>query len=204
MLESPGSEQRSAERCFDAIIVGAGPAGLCCALGLASRDLEVAIIERQSADAIAEPGFDGREIALTTRSIEILRALGVWPRIASHDIAPLEDAIVMTGSDRRSLRFDHRDARCAALGFLVPNHAIRAAAHRGVAAEARITLLCSRTIAGLQFERTAVRVRTAQGETLRSPLLIAADSRFSETRRAAGIAADMLDFGKTMLVCRMQ
>jgi ubiquinone biosynthesis UbiH/UbiF/VisC/COQ6 family hydroxylase len=191
-------------RRFDAIIVGAGPAGLCCALGLASRGLEVAVLERQSAEAIAEPKFDGREIALTTRSIGILRALGVWPHIASHDVAPLEDAIVMSGADRHCLRFDHREARSQALGFLVPNHAIRAAAHRSVAADARVSLRCSRTIAALQIERDAVCVRTAQGETLRGPLLIAADSRFSDTRRAVGISADMLDFGKTMLVCRMQ
>jgi ubiquinone biosynthesis UbiH/UbiF/VisC/COQ6 family hydroxylase len=34
--------------------------------------------------------------------------------------------------------------------------------------------------------------------------VVAADGRFSETRRAVGIPADMLDFGKSMLVCRMQ
>ena len=34
-------------------------------------------------------------------------------------------------------------------------------------------------------------------------LLVAADSRFSTTRRAMGIAADMHDFGQTMLVCVM-
>jgi ubiquinone biosynthesis UbiH/UbiF/VisC/COQ6 family hydroxylase len=39
---------------------------------------------------------------------------------------------------------------------------------------------------------------------LTSALLIAADSRFSETRRALGIDADLHDFGKSMLVCRMR
>lgn len=189
---------------FDAIIIGAGPAGLCCALGLARRGLSVGLLERQSADAIAAPAFDGREIALTIRSIGILESLGVWPRIASAEIAALEDAIVMTSGEKHRLRFDHRDARCAALGYLVPNHAIRAAAHRSVAAEPRISLLCSRQLTGLQIERSSVSVRTAQGETLRGRLLIAADSRYSDTRRSVGIASDMLDFGKTMLVCRMR
>src|SRR5271165_2485330 len=189
---------------FDAIIIGAGPAGLCCALGLAGLGLSVGLLERQSADAIAAPAFDGREIALTMRSIRILESLGVWPRIASAEIAPLEDAVVMTSADPHRLRFDHRDARCAALGYLVPNHAIRAAAYRSVAAEPRISLLCSRQLTGLQIERSSVSVRTAQGEAWRGRLLIAADSRFSDTRRAVGIASDMLDFGKTMLVCRMR
>jgi ubiquinone biosynthesis UbiH/UbiF/VisC/COQ6 family hydroxylase len=39
---------------------------------------------------------------------------------------------------------------------------------------------------------------------LQCRLLIGADSRFSDTRRAVGIGADMVDFGKSMLVCRMQ
>jgi ubiquinone biosynthesis UbiH/UbiF/VisC/COQ6 family hydroxylase len=212
MLETSGNQlqsqaparQPSRELEYDAIIIGAGPAGLCCALGLAGLGLSVGLLERQTAGAIAEPAFDGREIALTTRSIRILESLGVWPRISAADVAPLEDAVVMTSGDRRQLRFDHRDARCAALGYLVPNHAIRAAAYRCVADEPRISLLCSRQLTGLQIERSAVLVRTAQDETLRGRLLIAADSRFSDTRRAVGIASDMLDFGKTMLVCRMR
>lgn len=166
--------------------------------------MSVGLLERQAEGAIAEPAFDGREIALTVRSIGILQALGVWPRIAPEEVAPLEAAIVMTGGDPHRLLFDHRDAQCAALGYLVPNQAIRAAAYRRVADEPRIRLLCSRHVSGLQVERSSVCVRTARGETLRSGLLIAADSRFSDTRRAVGIASDMLDFGKTMLVCRMR
>ena len=58
---------------FDAIIIGAGPAGLCLAIGLVRYGYRIGLIERQSERAIAEPGFDGREIALTHRSIHILR-----------------------------------------------------------------------------------------------------------------------------------
>ena len=38
---------------------------------------------------------------------------------------------------------------------------------------------------------------------MESRLLVAADSRFSETRRALGIGARMQDFGRSMLVCRV-
>jgi 2-polyprenyl-6-methoxyphenol hydroxylase-like FAD-dependent oxidoreductase len=47
-------------------------------------------------------------------------------------------------------------------------------------------------------------VQLSDGQVLRGKLLVAADSRFSETRRAMGIGASMEDFGKTMLVCRMR
>src|SRR5690606_11250672 len=47
-------------------------------------------------------------------------------------------------------------------------------------------------------------VQLQDGQRLQARLLVAADSRFSETRRALGIDADLHDFGKSMLVCRMR
>ena len=61
----------------DVIIIGAGPAGLCLAKALCDLDLKVALVERQARAAIAEPAFDGREIALTHASIRQLRDLGI-------------------------------------------------------------------------------------------------------------------------------
>jgi ubiquinone biosynthesis UbiH/UbiF/VisC/COQ6 family hydroxylase len=67
----------------------------------------------------------------------------------------------------------------------------------------------SERITGVQV--TAVRtasdgaqVELNTGDILHTQLVVAADSRYSETRRAMGIAASMHDFGKTMLVLRMQ
>ncbi len=189
---------------FDVIIIGAGPIGLCCALSLAGDGLRVGLIERQSADSLAQPAFDGREIALTHRSVKLLADLGVWPHVAAGDVAPLKDAQVMTGGSTGRLFFDHRETRCAELGYLVPNHAIRAAAHRRAVAEPRVTLLHGRQLEGLRFDPAAARVRTDRHEELSCRVVIGADSRFSDTRRAAGIGADMVDFGKSMLVCRMR
>ncbi|MFI4890775.1 MAG: 5-demethoxyubiquinol-8 5-hydroxylase UbiM [Steroidobacterales bacterium] len=187
----------------DVIIIGAGPAGLCMATGLAQRGVRVVTVERLAEGAIAEPAFDGREIALTHRSVHIMQRMGVWQRIAPEGISPLKRAAVMSGRSSYQLLFDHRDTKCEALGYLVPNHLIRKAAFEAYSAQAGASLLAERQVTGIEAGSTDVRVRTAQGDVLRARWLIAADSRFSETRRALGIAADMLDFGKSMLVCRM-
>ncbi|MGA2711043.1 MAG: 5-demethoxyubiquinol-8 5-hydroxylase UbiM [Steroidobacteraceae bacterium] len=204
MLETAPAADTMTDHSFDVIVIGAGPAGLCCSLGLAQQGYRVGLVERQSAQAIAEPNFDGREIALTMRSIGILQNLGVWQRIAPDQIAPLKSAVVMTSADTHRLLIDHRETRQPALGFLVPNHGIRSAAYGCVADAPRVRLLCSRQMTGLTIDDSTVKVRCGQGETLHGRLLVVADSRFSDTRRAVGIAADMLDFGKTMLVCRMR
>jgi ubiquinone biosynthesis UbiH/UbiF/VisC/COQ6 family hydroxylase len=188
----------------DVVIIGAGPAGLCCALRLADQGHRVCVIERQAERLIAEPEFDGREIALTHRSVKTLRRIGVWQRIAAEDISPLENALVMTGRSPHRLHFDRRNAGAAALGFLVPNQSIRRAAHRQAAENPRIQLLYGRPVADVQTTESGASVRLLPHGAVRARLLIAADSRFSDTRRSVGIAADMLDFGKTMLVCRMR
>jgi ubiquinone biosynthesis UbiH/UbiF/VisC/COQ6 family hydroxylase len=46
-------------------------------------------------------------------------------------------------------------------------------------------------------------VTLTDGQVLTAELLVAADSRHSSTRRALGVAADMHDFGRSMLVCAM-
>jgi ubiquinone biosynthesis UbiH/UbiF/VisC/COQ6 family hydroxylase len=188
----------------DALIIGAGPAGLCCALKLAGEGHRVCVVERQAQRSIAEPEFDGREIALTHRSVQTLQRIGVWAGIASEDISPLENALVMTGRSPHRLHFDRQNAGSGSLGLLVPNQSIRRAAHVKAAGNPRIQLLCERQVADVQITASGVSVRLAPHGAVHARLLIAADSRFSDTRRAVGIAADMLDFGKTMLVCRMR
>ncbi|HEX7770206.1 MAG TPA: FAD-dependent oxidoreductase, partial [Dokdonella sp.] len=70
----------------DIAIIGAGPVGLCLARALALQGLHVAVVERQPRAALAEPAFDGREIALTHASMRLLGELGVWGRIPADQV----------------------------------------------------------------------------------------------------------------------
>jgi ubiquinone biosynthesis UbiH/UbiF/VisC/COQ6 family hydroxylase len=189
--------------CADVAIVGAGPAGLCFARTLAATGLRIVLLERQPEAALAEPAFDGREIALTHRSVAMLREMGIWQRIPEEDISPLRDARIMNGLSRDELRVDHRATRRAALGYLAPNHLIRKYAYQAVRAEPGISLRAGVRVAAVDADDRRARLTLADGASLDARLLVAADSRFSETRRAIGIGARMHDFGKAMLVCRM-
>lgn len=189
---------------FDIVVIGAGPAGLCFARALAGSGLSVALVERQAREALADPDDDGREIALTHRSQRILRELGVWARLQDAHVADLRDALVLDGSDPDGLHFGPEDAGRERLGWLVSNHAIRRAAFVECEASAAATLLCGRRAVAVSTDAAGVAVTLDDERVLRASLLVAADSRFSETRRAVGIAAAMRDFGRTMLVCRMR
>jgi len=187
----------------DVVIVGAGPAGLCLARSLSGQGLSIRIVERQPACTLAAPPFDGREIALTHASQQMLADLGLWQQFRPEDISPLRDAQVLNGPSPYALRIAAAAVGKERLGCLVPNQAIRRAAFATVGECRDVELLSERTIVDLSCSPHAVSLRLSDGQALRARLIVAADSRFSETRRRLGIGARMEDFGKTMLVCRM-
>jgi len=185
------------------VIVGAGPAGLCLSLALAARGMRVDVVERQPATALAVPGFDGREIALTHSSMRLLRELGVWDRIPVDERAPLRRARVLDGADP-GFEVDGAAFGHDRLGMLVSNRVIRAAAWQAVTNEVHIRVHAGVAVEAATRDARAARVSLADGRLLEAPLLVAADSRYSETRRAMGIPVHMHDFGSSMVLCRMR
>jgi len=202
---------------FDLAIIGAGPAGLSMVRALADSGLRIALVEQQSAAALADPPFDGREIALSLRTLRTLRESGVFDHIPADQVFPLEHAIVLNGEDKHPMRVSPLHGKTA-LGALVPNQQIRRAVWAAVQGLQGLTLFDRNRVGGIHTSADGVEIElqpvtddaAAPGEvelapvSIRARLLIAADSRFSDTRRKMGIGADAHDFGKTMLVCRMR
>lgn len=191
----------------DIIIVGAGPAGLCLAKNLSGRQLKIILLEQQTQADLEAPQFDGREIALTQHSAKLMQDMGLWELINKADIAPLVDAKVIDGPSTFSMVIGHELGGRSELGWLVSNHLIRQAAWQGVqqamAAHADIMLMAGEKVTAVHADSNEGSVTLASGKTLSAKLVVAADSRFSTTRRMMGIAAHMHDFGKNMLVCAM-
>ncbi len=195
---------------FDLLISGAGPAGLCLVRALSDSGLSIGLIDQQPRAALQDAAFDGREIALTQRSAALIQELGLWDRIQATDpaaLSPLRDAKVMNGSSPFSMVIGHGLTSRSELGWLVSNHLIRRAAFAEVMAQAeahgRITLMAGQGVTQVRHEADSVRLTLADGSTHSARLLVAADSRFSQTRRAVGIGASLHDFGRSMLVCQM-
>lgn len=184
---------------------------MCLARGLALAGLSVILVEKQPRAALAEAAFDGREIALTQASCAILRELGLWSHFNAADCSPLRDALVLNGSaGGAAMTISAQSRQREELGFLVPNYLIRRAAYQAAlgdkALASNVTLLDGCGVEAVQRDGRSARLQlngTQAGTEVHAPLLVAADSRFSQTRRLLGIGAQMRDFGKTMLVCRM-
>ncbi|MDT8999105.1 5-demethoxyubiquinol-8 5-hydroxylase UbiM [Paucibacter sp. APW11] len=185
------------------LIIGAGPAGLSMACALADIGIACTVLEQAPLASIAEPAEDGREIALTHRGMAQLQRLGAWQDLPPAQISPLRAARVFNGSDTGFLSFAAEGSQDR-LGSLVPNHWLRRIAYQGALRRAEhITLRGESRVQAIELGAQQASVRLAGGEVLQAQLLIAADSRFSSSRRAAGIGAEMRDFGRSVIVCRM-
>jgi len=194
----------SAEVNHDIIIIGGGPAGLSFACSMANTGLSIAIIEKQPLKSLSDPSFDGRDIALTHQSVRILKELGVWARLAEDDISPIREAKVVNGTSPYTLDFDTHSDAISALGFLVSNHKIRKTLYDQASQISNLEILTESTVVSIDLNDAGANVTMDNGLSLGASLVVAADSRFSETRRMVGIPASMHDFGRICIVCRIE
>lgn len=188
----------------DIIIVGGGPAGLSFARALEGTGLKTIILERQSREALADPPYDGREIALTHHSVATLADLGAWSLMPPEELSVLKEARVLNGGSPVALTFDTGSHPERALGMLASNHFIRRALFECVEQQGDVELLTETEVTDANASAAGSEVTLADGRILSARLLVAADSRFSFVRERLGIKAEMNPVGKAMLVCRVE
>ncbi len=188
-------------RDFDIVVAGAGPVGLALAGSLVGCGLRIALVDPQPAGALADPADDGREIALTDRSVAMLDTLGAWARIPDEVVAPLRHMRVLNGPSHYAMHFGAGEAGGGQLGRFVPNHWLRRALHDVVGTHAEISLLPGRSVTAMRAEGRTARAVLSDGQALSAGLVVAADTRRSRLRQQQRIPAALHDYRQLMLVC---
>ena len=189
---------------YDLIIIGAGPAGLSFALSLRGSGLKVALVEQLSQDELADPPEDGRDIALTHLSRRLMQQHGSWQRIGDENVSPIHRAEVVDGDSPYALHFDKPEDEQDGLGFLVANYRIRKAIYEEFETLGEdFTLLPDTRVRQVHSDEGSASVELESGDRLEATLVVAADTRFSQSRRQMGIAADTVEFGRSAIVCEM-
>ena len=190
---------------FDIAIIGAGPVGIAFACSFAKTNMKIAIIEKQPKKILANPKIDGREIALTHRSANILKDLRVWQLIPDRLVTTIKEARVLNGTSKYFLDFTHRQLQKDCLGYLIPNNIIKKYLYERLKKLPNVTLLdevnCISLDAGNEKYSS---IQLSNGKKIKASLVVASDSRFSESRTLMGISAFIHDFNKNMIVCRME
>jgi 2-octaprenyl-6-methoxyphenol hydroxylase len=180
-------------------IIGAGMVGLTLAVALARSGVSVVVVDRASAETLADTARDGRASAVAAGSERVLAAAGLWPAMAA-EAEPIREIRVSDGRSRLFLHYDHRDLGEGPLGHIVENSVTRRAlaAH---AAAAGLRVLSGRRVIAMRVGPVDATLSLDSGARLRATLVVAADGRGSTLRTLAGIGATEWSYPQTGIVC---
>jgi 2-octaprenyl-6-methoxyphenol hydroxylase len=169
----------------DVIILGGGLVGATLALALDVHGVSSTVIDPADPAVTLAPGFDGRASAIASASHRMLDAIGVGAGLAGKGCA-IRHIRVSDGLEPGALDFIP-DADDGALGTMYENKLLRTALFDAATRAQHIDLRMKTRATAVERSVAGVTATLDSGETVRAPLLIAAEGRNSPTREAAGI-----------------
>jgi 2-octaprenyl-6-methoxyphenol hydroxylase len=176
------------EQQTDVIIVGGGLVGATLAHALASGGLSSAIVDTLHLPLTLAPDYDGRASAISSSSVRMMQAIGLWESLAAH-AQPIWEIRVTDGNAPLYLHFDGADvSQDEPLGQMIENRHIRFAQLGSLAQNhLPISLHAPASITALERGAGFARVTLSTGAQLKAPLIIACDGKNSWLRGQAGI-----------------
>jgi len=192
----------------DVALIGGGLNGAALALALAREGFTVRVFDAAPLDTRSDDGFDGRATAIAAGSRSLLRALGVWERVAD-TVEPISDILVSDGrvSEGASplfLHLDHREVGDEPFGTLVENRFLRRALYDAVAEEAAIEHVAPARVERVEYGTGRAILHLEGGAQHRARLAVACDGRRSRVAREAGVRYTGWDYDQTGIVCTVE
>ncbi len=192
------------------LVVGAGPVGMVAALALARYGIRCMLIDQQT-ETTRHPKLD----YVSTRSMELLRPLGITDDIRAAGVAPEHPADVvwstgLTGApiavwrlpsvdeERRRIAERNDGTQPVEPGQRISQVTLEPVLRAHCRRHPRIDLSCGWKLESLTQDRDGVTsdlvdVRTGRRRQVRSSYLIGCDGASSQVRRTVGIGLDGFD-----------
>ena len=191
----------------DILIVGGGLNGPAMALALAQAGRRVTIVDALPETVRRNAAFDGRAYALALSSVRLLRAIGIWDRVAEH-AQPMLDIKVSDGRAGEGaapffLHFDHAEIEEGPMGHMLEDRFLRRAFLDAMKETPGITRVTD-AVTAQEPSSGDVALTLASGKRLEGALLVGCDGRASGTARRAGIRRIGWGYGQTALVTAVE
>lgn len=198
---------------FDICIIGGGPVGLAVAAALSwdavarsaehARPLSVALIEQNDIAPTLTTKFDGRTIALAHQGIELLKCAGVWKELQQH-AEPMQHIRIADQHSSLKLDFHAEELGVGPFGFMVENRHLRSALWQQVKKQKNVTVFCPASVKDFSLDGHMASVTLNNGDTINAALIIAADGRFSPSKKKQNISNFGFSYEELALTCTIE
>lgn len=198
----------------DTIIVGGGPVGLLLALGLCRQGVSVQLLEAQPPESVnrnekSDSAFDGRVLALSFGSVEVLQKLGVWQSLKPFATA-IEHVHVSQKGYMGMTTIHAQEMGVNALGFSVKGRDLGRVLWQAVTAQSAISVLAPAKLLSFTEDNAEAYPVCARVEkegaalSLHSKLIVGADGTHSMVRQTLGLALQQKSYGAFAVLAQIE
>ena len=189
----------------DIAIIGGGLVGLCAGLVVQHPARRVTIIEAGNFEPKPVQGLAARSIALSISSVQIFRALGLWPGIAAQAV-PIRHIHVSSRARWGVTRLHADDYELEALGYVVEHQVLSDCLLQAVQASELIELQQNAKFDSIEQD-SLVNIGYRQNDRryqLEARLALIADGAQSAARSALGIDHRQIDYGQSAVISNVE
>ena len=183
----------------DVLVAGAGVVGAACALVLARRGLDVALVEGREPPPWRDDRADLRVYALATDNAALLDGAGLWRDARAAGAHPYRRMRVWDAAGGDELVFDADAFGRRELGWIVEHAWLVDRLWRALP-QAGVDVRCPARVAGFSQDDEAAVLELDDSTRLQARIAIAADGGASTLRQLAGIDVDARDYGQRGVV----
>jgi 2-octaprenyl-6-methoxyphenol hydroxylase len=190
MPETDSNQLKTAALNCDIFISGGGPVGLILAIGLARLGQNIVIAEKtlmkdlEAGETEIENSFDGRVLALSKGSQEVLNNYGIWESLQPYCVA-IEHVHVTQKGYLGLTTLHAEEVDVEALGYSVQSNQLGKVLWQEVAKYPNINVLRPATLLGFNCKEDSVEIdveASNQNYSIHSNIIVGADGTQSKVR----------------------
>lgn len=187
---------------FDIAIVGGGLVGASLACALAPLGYRLVVLEKTPLRAASQPSYDDRTLALSHSSCRILEGLGLWPDLEPHATA-IKEIIASEPGRPGKVELKASEMNLSAFGNVVEARSFGAVVLDRIAKLENVELRCPATVCGIDTRDEAATLSLAEGGSIETRLIVAADGASSAVRELLEIPVKEHDYRQTAIICNI-
>ena len=187
---------------FDIVILGGGLVGASLLCALKEQDLRVALIDKAPIMNEEKAALDARALALSLTSVECLKMINIWPKMANKAFPILKIHVSKKGYFGSSI-LEAKPPLLPILGWVVNAGALNQAVNETVSEINNARIFRPEEILTLKKQNNLWQIQLSSRKRITAKLIVAADGTNSYFRQQQGIGIKMADHGQVAIVANI-